>query len=192
MATWLRRTWDEARRSDGVASRSRTDEDERRTSGMEDALRFPYVDQTRRGGRSKDRLSTRTRGRATRRGLVERRSTPTRRPGTDANDKQQCEWQTTCRKGRFAMMLGRGTDPLGPRHPPPRLVPRATCTLSCSFLASFLPRRASFAPRARSFDAIARGCRDFDRRRRCRRLGILEPVSFRVRWEGRSVSKGEA
>lgn len=153
---------------------------------MEDALRFPYVDQTRRGGRSKDRLSTRTRGKGTRRGLVERRSTPTRRPGTDANDKQQCEWQTTCRKGRFAMMLGRGTDPLGPRHPPPRLVPRATCTLSCSFLASFLPRRASFAPRARSLVAIARGCRDFDRRRRRRRrrLGILEPVSFRVRLGG--------
>ena len=105
---------------------------------MEDALRFPYVDQTRRGGRSKDRLSTRTRGRATRRGLVERRSTPRRRPGTDANDKQQCEWQTTCRKGRFAMMLRRGTDPLGPRHAPPRLVRRATCTFSC-FLPSFLP-----------------------------------------------------
>ena len=105
---------------------------------MEDALRFPYVDQTRRGGRSKDRLSTRTRGKGTRRGLVERRSTPTRRPGTDANDKQQCEWQTTCRKGRFAMMLRRGTDPLGPRHAPPRLVRRATCTFSC-FLPCFLP-----------------------------------------------------
>lgn len=106
---------------------------------MEDALRFLYVDQTRRGGRSKDRSSTRTRGRGTRRGLVERRSTPTRRPGTDANDKQQqCEWQTTRRKGRFAMMLRRGTDPLGPRHAPLRLVPRATCTLS-SFLPSFLP-----------------------------------------------------
>lgn len=141
MATWLRRTWDEARRSDGAASRSTTDEDERRNRGMEDALRFRYVDQTRRSGRSTDRSSTKTRGRATRRGLVERRSTPRRRPGTDANDKQQqCERQTTRRKGRFAMMLRRELDPLGPRHAPPRLVPRATCTFSSfSSFSSFLP-----------------------------------------------------